>query len=114
MGHGNKRKMDCTIVKNINKWINRKHGEINCYLTQFLTDHEIFGKYLHRMKKLTNEECIYCNYPIDDANHTFFQSNKWKEEREDVERTVGIITPDTIMNKMVEHQKNWDIIATYS
>ena len=40
-------------------WIGRKFGELNEYVTQLLSDHGYFGKYLHRMGKTASPYCFY-------------------------------------------------------
>lgn len=46
--------------------------ETNYYLSQILSPHGYFRKYLHTVGKVGNPECIYADNDIDEAEHTFF------------------------------------------
>ena len=53
------------LMPDIRGWSNRRHGETNYYLTQFLTGHGIFGNYLLRFGLIESDECWYCREPDD-------------------------------------------------
>lgn len=36
---------------NLGEWMNRIHGQLNFYLTQMVSDHDCFNKYLHHIDK---------------------------------------------------------------
>lgn len=101
------------LIKNLAEWIERKHGETNYFLTQFLTNHGYLCKYLHRMGKMEDPACIYGDAEYDDAQHTFFACEKWKLEREELERKIGKVTPDNIVNTMLMTESNWNLVAQY-
>ena len=46
------------LLPQVNEWVNRKHGEVNYYLTQMLSNHGCFRAYLHRFK---HEETLQCS-----------------------------------------------------
>ena len=70
------------LVPNIQIWTDRKHGELNFFLTQFSTGHGLFYAYLHKMRKVTVPTCPHCQKrEDDDALHTFFKCTKWAAER---------------------------------
>ncbi|XP_046688647.1 uncharacterized protein LOC124374485 [Homalodisca vitripennis] len=56
-------------------WVKRRHGEVDYYLTQFLTGHGYFQSYLFLMRKTGSPDCIYCPGVPDDAEHTFFAAH---------------------------------------
>lgn len=59
------------LVSDLEAWVNRKHENMNYYLSQTLTSHGCFGEYLHRIGKKGSTICFYC--PSDDnAEHTIF------------------------------------------
>lgn len=101
------------LIGNLKEWVNRRHGELNYFMTQFFTGHGYFGKYLHTMEKLENSVCIYGDSTVDDAYHTFFHCEKWKEKRQDLERKIGNVTADNIVSKMLNNKGNWDNVASY-
>jgi hypothetical protein len=102
------------LLGNILPWINRRHGEINYRLTQCLTGHGVFYSYLHKIGKANSPSCTYCNAPKDDAQHTLFECTHWINERQAINRTIntiGNVTPDTIISRMLETQDAWNAVA---
>ena len=82
-------------------------GEANFYLTQFLTAHGYFNAYLNRMGLLD-----YCERIEDSAEHTFFECDRWSQERRALEVALGCnCTPDNIRSLMVHSEENWNEIA---
>ena len=101
------------LIKQLAVWTDRKHGEINYFLTQFLTAHGLFRAYLYRMGKVDRPDCIFCKQELDDVNHTFFICDRWKEERQSLENVVGQISPENIIEIMLESEHYWEKVATY-
>lgn len=97
------------LIKDVGPWILRKHGETNFYLTQILTGHGAFNAYLHKFKVSDSAECIYCGLS-DTAQHTFFECDRWRVDRIETEKDVGILTPGNLVNKMLENQQAWEKI----
>ncbi len=50
------------LIKNLGPWLDRGWGEVNFYLTQFLSGHGYFRSYLDRRRT-----CRYCGCERDDA-----------------------------------------------
>lgn len=88
--------------------------EANYYLTQALTGHGCFSAYLHRIGKKTSASCVFCKYPVDDAEHTIFFCNKWKEERKALCDEIGdCITVGNMVSLMLKTKENWNHINDY-
>ena len=64
----------CTrrLIGQIWPWTERKHGEVNYYIIQFLTKHGFFFAYLYKIGKVNSPACVYCKAALDNAEHTFF------------------------------------------
>ncbi|XP_046679324.1 uncharacterized protein LOC124366767 [Homalodisca vitripennis] len=71
-------------------WVKWRHGEVDYYLTQFLTGHEYFQSYLFLMRKTGSPDCIYCPGVPDDAEHTFFRCPHWDRPRLEATCTLGV------------------------
>ncbi|CAH2083331.1 unnamed protein product [Euphydryas editha] len=69
------------IIKGIRDWILREQGEVDYYLTQFLSGHGQFNEYLHSMGIRNDPYCQYCPGVVDSAKHTFFDCQRWSEIR---------------------------------
>ena len=101
------------LITDVRPWQERRAGEVHFYLTQFLSGHEYFRQYLHRMGKVTTPSCRYCGHDRDDAEHTFFARSRWTDARHRLQTLTGGITPDNVVTLMLSSKRNWDDIARY-
>lgn len=76
------------LIPDVKNWINRQCSVVDYYLTQALSGHGSFRKYLHRFGRADTDECVYCKAP-DDAEHTLFHCVRWNETREAYVRETG-------------------------
>lgn len=76
------------LIPNVERWVDRKHGDINFHMAQFLSGHGCFQVYLKRSKKVTSDVCVYCE-EIDTAEHTLFDCVRWQEARDEAEEEIG-------------------------
>ena len=68
-----------TTTPDIRQWIDGKFEDMNCYVTQMLSDHRSFRKYLRRMGKTDSPYCVYeKGKAIADAMHTDFKCAHWQ------------------------------------
>ena len=99
------------LIPELDKWINRKHGAVNYYLTQALTGHGCFKKYLYKCKIADNPDCSDCPDEIDDAMHTIFSCAIWDKERQIACRHLRtILTAENMVSLMTESEGNWRVI----
>ena len=68
------------LIGQIRPWTECKHGEDNCYITQFLTGHGFFLAYLYKNGTVSNPACVYCEAALDNAEHTFFPCSSWSNK----------------------------------
>lgn len=101
------------LIADIRPWMERRHGEIDYYLTQFLSGHGYFRKYLNKMGKATSEECMYCPDIKDDAEHTFFKCENWAQQRGVVMEALGTWSPETTIEKMVGDEDAWREVGKF-
>lgn len=59
------------LIPKVDAWYNRKWGQTDFHITQFLSGHGCFNEYLLRFKKRNDARCMYCDNPVDDVEHTF-------------------------------------------
>jgi hypothetical protein len=71
------------------QWLTRSHGQLNFYMTQIITGHGCFNKYLWRIKKIDAPNCSHCHSLCDDARHTLAICPAWEEEREKLANKIG-------------------------
>ena len=102
------------LIPDLEKWVNRTHGETDFYLTQALTGHGKFNAYLHRFKKLENSECLECGHNSEDARHTLFVCNKWDNNRRVLKTQIkSDITASNLVTLILSSEENWNHIKTY-
>jgi len=104
------------IIKNIEEWINRKHGKMSYHLKQAFTGHGCFAYFLHKIGKTPSPGCWYCDspLPLDDAFHTIFNCDAWHHSRLRVEPQIGDkMHPNTILSVMMKTRDNWTAVREF-
>lgn len=95
-----------TLIPNIKKWKDRKHGELSYQLTQVLSGHGCFRDYLY--KKRASSNLSYDCAAIDDIGNAVFVCPRWAEERSVIAILVGEdVTVNNLLNSMLEDGEKW-------
>lgn len=103
----------CRLIPNINRWISRPHGEVDYYVTQALSGHGCFNKYLYERRLKETGSCTYCNAEVDDAEHTLFLCLKWSEARTAFLNNVGReFNERNMMESLIKSEEGW--VAAYN
>lgn len=76
------------LIPDVRIWLSRKYTELDYYLTQALSGHGCFRKYLYRFKRANSDLCVYCG-ASDDAEHTIFKCTRWNGTRDIYLRETG-------------------------
>ena len=102
-----------SLIPQFDNWVNRKHVEINYYLTQMLSNHGCFRAYLYRFRHDESPECpAGCRVPVDVEN-VFFWWSRFAGERKELEEWLGSsLTPENIMEVMLETEENWTSVSS--
>ena len=66
------------------------------------------------MKKVGSPTCLYCRAEKDDVEHTFFDYDRWSADRRLLESTVGSISPESIVQVMLDKYKNWALVSRFA
>ena len=72
---GQKERWIARLIVNLAEWKGRRYGEINYYLTQFLTGHGCFNDYLNMIGKVKTITCQCCDTLKGDAHYIFLRNN---------------------------------------
>ena len=56
---------------------------------------------------------IYDDKCMDDAEHTFFECEKWRVEKLSLQQKVGVVTLENIVDIMLSTADNWKHISVY-
>lgn len=111
----NKGRWTYELIPNIKDWFERKHGDLNFYLTQMLSGHGCFRSYLYRFNHDSDPYCPYCGVTVEeDAKHVFFFCPRFGNERTSLERSVGcIITAGNVIEIMLVSLYNWENVCKF-
>ena len=100
------------LIPEIAVWTNRKHGEINFDLTQFLSDHGCFRKYLHRFGHASSPFCPTCSGTEETAEHVVFHCPRFDMERVEMVAQTGPNTNvENVVQKMCADENAWNAVA---
>lgn len=95
------------LIPRIEAWIERPYGEVDYYLTQALSGHGNFNKYLWEKRRRDTAECRYCRED-DDVEHTLFECPRWRVIREEhKERTALQFDISYVQNKLISKKEEW-------
>ena len=99
------------LIADIGEWTGRTHGEVNFYITQFLSGHGCFQYFLNKIKKADSATCTHCYKGEDTTQHTFFECYKWKDNKQQLTTKLGReITPTNIIGVMLEATECWEMV----
>nr|XP_032527403.1 uncharacterized protein LOC116777793 [Danaus plexippus plexippus] len=101
----------------LEEWLNRSHGALSFRLTQVLTGHGCFGKYLCRIGREQTSQCHHCGDGRNDtALHTLAECPAWAEQRRDLVAAIGDagnLSLPTVVSAMVGSESGWCAVATF-
>jgi hypothetical protein len=102
------------LIKDLNKWISRRHGSVGFRMTQCMSGHGVFGTYLQKIQKAPTGGCMYCSSDADDAEHTLFVCSRWDQERGELAaRLDSDISADNMVDQMLGSAESWSAIEAY-
>lgn len=100
------------LIPEIAPWLERRHGQVDFYLTQFLSGHGCFNYYLKRMGVIDDPNCEACG--VDEtAEHTFFLCPRWAPERAACYDVIGPVTPESVVTTMLRGENEWRAVQVF-
>lgn len=92
------------------------HANVDFYITQMLTGHGCFRAFLHEIQRAETPDCWFgCEVP-DDANHTFFECNRWEIQRWKMWNEMNLdrpYSPIRVMNKALSSHSCWTALVIF-
>lgn len=99
------------MIPNIATWLQRKHGEVNFHLTQFLSGHGGYRSYLHRFGHDDSNSCPVCDVQ-EDPQHAFFECPRFENERSRLNMVAGEnLKPNNIVDAMIRSETVWNAVC---
>lgn len=103
------------LIGNVKTWVERKHGETDFYLTQFLTGHGCFREYLFKYGHDDGTDCSFCGDGRESVQHIFFTCPKYEVERAEIETLIKErVTKENIVHHMIQCKIVWNKVKTWS
>lgn len=99
----------------LSSWLDRRHGRLTFRLTQVLSGHGCFGKYLCRIaRREPTTECHHCGGGEDTAQHTLEDCPSWAERRRVLRIAIGAdLSLPTVAKAMVESEESWTAVLSF-
>ncbi|KAJ0172799.1 hypothetical protein K1T71_011938 [Dendrolimus kikuchii] len=99
----------------LHEWLGRRHGTLTFRLTQVLTGHGCFGRYLCRLGREATSGCHHCDTGDEDmALHTLQECPAWTEQRRELIALTGFDTSlPAVVRTMVGSSTGWDAVSSF-
>lgn len=103
------------IRPHLRRWVNRRHGVLTFRLSQVLTGHGCFGKYLHKIaRREATPACHECGAPVDSARHTLEECAAWEPQRRALVAVIGgDLSLPSVVRCMLGSERCWSAVASY-
>lgn len=102
------------ILPVFDAWIGRPHGHLTFWMTQILTGHGVFGRYLHQIGKVLTPICEHCGKEEDTVFHTVQYCPAWTEQRQVLRDKIGLdLSLAAIVHAIVTSDENWKVFASF-
>ncbi|XP_052901358.1 uncharacterized protein LOC128307518 [Anopheles moucheti] len=102
-----------SLIPDVTSWLGRKHGDVNFYVTQFLSGHGCFRSYLHRFRHASLPRCSACVDVDETAEHVLFHCPRFAEERQQLSNKCGTeVCRSNLMQLMLQSGDLWEATAT--
>ena len=97
------------LIPCISTWVNRKHGELNFTLTQFLSGHGCFREYLHKVGHAESPLCPTCDQVVETAEHVVFTCPRFQSARREMMACTGANVAN-ITQLMCKDERAWAVV----
>lgn len=102
------------LIPQIKPWIQRTHGEVDFFVTQFLSGHGNFGAYRYKIGKTDSPLCHTCRTVIETPEHLLFECVRFNDDRKIMYNYISPMTTiDSLINSMCETEEAWKGVADF-
>lgn len=104
------------IVPRFDTWLSRESGGITFHMTQMLTGHGCFGKFLFRIGKKMDASCDFCGEDVHDVYHTLRACPAWDPQRIRLKRSLGLardFSIGDIVDSILDVENNWVAFSAF-
>ncbi|KAJ0169244.1 hypothetical protein K1T71_015274 [Dendrolimus kikuchii] len=99
----------------LRNWIGRNHGTLTFRLTQVLSGHGCFGRYLCCLGREPTSGCHHCDTGDEDTVlHTLQECPAWTEQRRELVAFTGMdLSLPAVVRTMVRSRTGWDAVSSF-
>ncbi|CAB3235600.1 unnamed protein product [Arctia plantaginis] len=99
----------------IAEWAGRQHGALSFRLTQVLSGHGCFGRYLHSVaRRELSPACHHCDCSEDSAQHTLAVCPAWATQRRALTAVIGAdLSLPAVIRSMAGSDSCFTAVATF-
>lgn len=99
----------------LKKWMDRRRRPLTFRMTQILSGHGCFGRYLcHVARREPTEECHACGADQDTAEHTLEECPAYADERRILSAIVGTdLSLPAVVRRMVSSERSWEAMLAF-
>ncbi|CAB3230287.1 unnamed protein product [Arctia plantaginis] len=99
----------------IAEWAGRQHGTLSFRLTQVLSGHGCFGKYLYSVaRRESSPACHHCDCSEDSAQHTLAVCPAWATQRRALTAVIGAdLSLPAVIRSMAGSDSCFTAVATF-
>uniref|UniRef100_A0A2M4ADW9 Putative waldo-6 aae n=1 Tax=Anopheles triannulatus TaxID=58253 RepID=A0A2M4ADW9_9DIPT len=95
------------LIPDLGLWISRRHGEVDFFLTQFLSGHGCYRSYLHRFGHAGSPACPECGDGVSETpEHVVFECPRFAAERAE----FASLSADNIVAEMCRNESTWKAV----
>lgn len=95
------------LIPRVRPWTERKWGESDFYVTQFISGHGAFMSYLWNHRRRNSATCMYC--PEDDTvEHTLFDCPQWITDRRSSGLEENRNNPSAVVENILSDKESWN------
>jgi len=105
------------IVPQMNVWLARNTGSMSFHLTQLMTGHGCFNRFLWKIGKRDSAACDFCDVEEDDAAHTLKICNMWNPQRERLRLKLGLgvdFSLGEIVDAIIIAKESWTAFSAFA
>uniref|UniRef100_A0A2M4BC28 Putative waldo-6 aae n=1 Tax=Anopheles marajoara TaxID=58244 RepID=A0A2M4BC28_9DIPT len=96
------------LIPDLEPWLSRRHGEVDFFLTQFLSGHGCFRSYHHRFGHVGSPACPECGSNVEETpEHVVFECPRFAVERAEI-ASLGV---DNIVAEMCRKEETWKAVC---
>lgn len=105
------------VVPRMERWLDHETGSMSFHLTQLMTGHGCFRRFLWRIGRRNTAECDFCGDEQDDAVHTLRNCEAWESPRNRFLSKLNLpvdFTLGDVVDSIIESRDSWVAFSAFA